>query len=98
MKAPGRIFWWRLGIVVAVLLLWHFASGRLVNPMFISAPLDVLDRLWKLIASGKLAFHAGFTAFHALAGFLLGALAGTVVGVLLGRMQFLAQVLDPFLM
>jgi NitT/TauT family transport system permease protein len=94
----AKVVAWRIAIVVGVFLLWHFASGRLVNPMFISAPLDVLDRLWQLVASGKLAFHAGYTAFHALAGFLLGALAGTVVGVLLGRLQFLARVLDPFLM
>jgi NitT/TauT family transport system permease protein len=94
----GKIFWWRLAIVVGLLLLWHLASGRLVSPMFISAPLDVADRLWELVVSGKLAFHTGYTAFHALAGFLLGALVGTAFGVLLGRMQFLAHVLDPFVM
>ncbi len=94
----GKIFWWRLAIVVGIVMLWHVASGWLVNPMFISAPLDVLDRFWKLVTSGKLAFHAGYTAFHALAGFMLGALVGTAMGVLLGRMQFLAQILDPFLM
>jgi NitT/TauT family transport system permease protein len=94
----ARVIGWRVAIVAAVLLAWHVASGRLVNPMFVSAPLDVMGRLWKLAVDGKLAFHAGYTAFHALAGFVLGAIAGTVVGVLLGRLQFLARVLDPFVM
>lgn len=94
----GRVFWWRIAIVIAFLAAWHWSSGRLVSPLFVSAPLDVLDRLWALVVSGKLAYHASYTAFHAVAGFALGAAAGTAAGVLLGRLQKLAQVLDPFLM
>jgi NitT/TauT family transport system permease protein len=89
---------WRLGIVVAVLVLWQQASGRWVNPLFISSPLEVGERFWDLVTSGRLFYHAGYTALHAIAGFALGAVAGTIVGVALGRWNRLAMVLDPFLM
>lgn len=89
---------WRIGLVLAVIALWQLGSGRWVNPMFISSPVEVAAKLWTLAASGKLAFHALYTAFHALAGFALGAVAGTVAGVVLGRWHKLALVLDPFLM
>lgn len=88
----------RVALVLAVLVIWELVSGRLVSPLFIASPSVVAERLWLLIVSGKLVFHASYTAFHAIAGFALGALAGTVVGVALGRWQYLAQLLDPFLM
>lgn len=94
----GKVWYWRVALIVAVIVVWHFSSGRLVNPLFISAPLDVLDRLWALTISGKLMYHASYTAFHAIAGFALGALVGTVTGIVLGRFQRLALILDPFLM
>jgi NitT/TauT family transport system permease protein len=93
-----RLYLWRALLIIAVIALWQFASGRWVNPLFISSPADVLNRLTALVASGKLAFHASYTALHAIAGFGLGALLGVSVGILLGRLHRLAQLLDPFLM
>lgn len=89
---------WRLGLLVVVLCVWQFASGRLVSPLFISSPADVATKFWALATSGKLFFHASYTAMHALAGFALGAVAGMAVGLALGRLARLAEVLDPFLM
>ncbi len=94
----GSIFWWRIGLAVAFLALWQFSSGRLVNPLFISAPLEVWNHLWVLIVSGKLVYHASYTAFNAIAGFAFGAVIGMAMGVVLGRLHRLAQILDPFLM
>lgn len=88
----------RLGFVAVFLVVWELASGRLVAPLFISSPSDVAAKLWAMAASGKLAYHATYTAVHALAGFALGALAGMAVGMVLGRWNRLAEVLDPFLM
>lgn len=98
MNAGRVVLIWRLMVVLAVLALWEFASGRLVSPFFISSPSDVGAKLWAMIASGKLAFHASYTALHALGGFALGAAAGMSAGMVLGRWQRLAEVLDPFLM
>jgi NitT/TauT family transport system permease protein len=98
MKATRGVVGWRIALVVAVIGLWQLSSGRFVNPLFIASPATVASRLWDLTISGKLIYHASFTAFHALAGFALGAVVGMAAGVLLGRMERLALVLDPFLM
>lgn len=89
---------WRVVLVIAFLVLWEVASGRLVPPLFVSSPSVVAGKLWGLAASGKLAYHASYTAMHALAGFALGAAAGMAAGLALGRWHRLAEVLDPFLM
>jgi NitT/TauT family transport system permease protein len=89
---------WRIAFVVAFLALWELASGRLVPPLFVSSPSVVAAKLWGLVAGGKLAHHASYTAMHALAGFALGAAAGMAAGLALGRWHRVAEVLDPFLM
>lgn len=89
---------WRIAFAIAFLALWELASGRIVPPLFISSPSAIAGKLWMLVASGKLAFHATYTAMHALAGFALGAAAGMVAGLALGRWHRVAEVLDPFLM
>jgi NitT/TauT family transport system permease protein len=89
---------WRVVFVAAVLTLWQLASGRLVAPLFISSPSEVASKLWAMLESGQLLYHASYTAIHTLAGFALGAASGMLAGLLLGRWYRLAEVLDPFLM
>lgn len=99
MKLGGRaILAWRLAFVVAVLALWQFVSGRYVAPLFISSPTEVAGKLWAMLASGQLLYHASFTAIHTLAGFAIGATCGMLAGLVLGRWYRVAEVLDPFLM
>lgn len=98
MSAGRSLLLWRLGLLAGAILVWQLASGTLVSPLFISSPADVAAKFWALVVSGKLVFHASYTAMHALAGFALGAVAGMAAGLALGRMARLAEVLDPFLM
>ena len=98
MKVDWSVQAWRVGLVIGVLGLWELSSGRWINPLFISSPSAVAERFWGLLVSGRLTYHASYTALHAVAGFFLGAILGTVAGVLLGRWTRAATVLDPFLM
>ncbi len=88
----------RVGLLTAILALWEGASGRVVPEFFISRPSAILRKLSGWVMDGSFFYHAGITASEALLGFLLGATAGLVVGVLLGRSRLLAEVLDPFIM
>ncbi|WP_417725109.1 ABC transporter permease [Salipiger sp.] len=88
----------RLAILVAILGLWELASGRLVAEFFLSKPSAIGGVLLRWLSSGDLFFHAAITAFEAFVGFLLGAAIGMVVGLILGRAQRLAAILDPFIM
>ncbi len=69
-----------------------FASGRLMP-----APSRVLATLYGLAASGELWTHISATMGRVLAGFAIGAAAGTVVGALTGASDVARRVLDPTL-
>jgi NitT/TauT family transport system permease protein len=88
----------RLAILAALLGSWQFASGPLIPAFFVSSPTAILSRLWTWIANGQLFFHMSITATEAALGFLFGSLLGIAAGVLLGRREFLARLLDPFIM
>jgi NitT/TauT family transport system permease protein len=88
----------RVLFLVAILLGWQFASGRLVSEFFVSKPSAIIATLLEWISDGSLFFHAAITATEAFAGFALGSFAGIVAGTLLGRAQLLAEIVEPFIM
>ncbi|MBW6418533.1 ABC transporter permease [Celeribacter sp. PS-C1] len=88
----------RLGILAAFLGFWEFASGRLIQKYLISTPSDIAATFWEWLLDGRIFFHAGITAIEAIAGFLLGAFVGMTIGLILGRAEKLAELLNPFIM
>lgn len=76
---------------------WEFSSERFIPAFFISSPSKIAISFWDSVINGNIFFHAGITAIEAAGGFLLGATVGFVVGLILGRQQLIADVLDPFL-
>ena len=95
----GRPTIWALRalLLVAVLGGWELASGRVFEEFFVSRPSAIATVAWGWVLSGRLFHHAVVTITEAVAGFALGGLAGMATGVLLGRLQLLADVLDPFI-
>lgn len=87
----------QIATLVGVLLAWQWASGKMVNPLFISDPLSVLKRLVAWIANGSIFEHAGITLFEAVSGLLIGSVFGIVLGVVLGRAPFIARLLKPYI-
>ncbi len=93
-----RLQLYRCLLAATVIVVWQLASGTLVAEFFISKPTAILDALRKLVVRGNLFFHVGITATEAFVGFILGASAGVIAGVLLGRIHFLADLLQPFIL
>ena len=87
----------QLGIGVALLAAWHLASGRLVDPFFISSPDAVALKLWDWITDGTLWFAFTYTFKAMILGFIIGSLAGFTTGFVLGRSDLLAQLFDPYI-
>lgn len=88
----------RIALLCTLMIIWELAAGTVVPEFFISRPSAIFGRLSEWVMDGSFFYHAGITASEALLGFLLGATVGLFVGVLLGRAQLLAEVLDPFIM
>jgi NitT/TauT family transport system permease protein len=89
---------YRLVLLIVLIAAWQFSSGWLVPEFFISKPSAILSALRDFLLTGNLLFHVGITATEAFTGFILGATAGIVAGVTLGRIRFLADLLQPFIL
>jgi NitT/TauT family transport system permease protein len=88
---------WRLGITVAGLALWEFASGRWIKPFWISSPSAIWAQLSDWVVTGELWLHVQITLTETLLGFVFGAASGIVVGLALGLNKRLAAIIDPFI-
>ncbi|MED4206802.1 ABC transporter permease [Neobacillus mesonae] len=88
----------RLFIIVFTLFIWHFLSGRVIDKFWISSPTDVMQAIYKWTVSGELFYHLSITVQETLLGFIFGALAGGIVGFLLGRWTYGAKIFEPFIM
>jgi len=87
---------WAL-LLVIILGLWQVASGRWVDPFWISSPVRVIARLVDWIVSGTLWPHLLTTVLEAVTGFLVGASLSLVFGLALGMLPRVYKVLSPFL-
>lgn len=87
----------RIVFLACLIIVWQFISGRYVNPLFISSPLAVWERLYGWIGDGTLWFHTEITLEETLLGLFFGLVSGILVGFFLGLQQTLARALDPFI-
>lgn len=82
---------------VVFLAFWQWASGRLIDPFFVSSPSAVFGKLWTWTINGELYRHLSITLYATAIGFLIGSAIGFGLGLLFGKFAFLAEVLDPYI-
>ena len=87
----------RILVGIALLAFWQFSSGRLIDPLFVSAPNLVGLRLWRWILDGTLWSNLSVTLYATALGFIIGALVGFVLGLVFGRYQTVADIFDPYI-
>jgi NitT/TauT family transport system permease protein len=79
---------------------WQIAAERhlhfgLVTFQNIPAPSEVLPALLNLLQSPKVGSHVGNSLYRVFAGFLSATLAGIVLGLVIGRSRWAADLLQP---
>jgi NitT/TauT family transport system permease protein len=105
--------WWRrrsvivgmqLAILVFVLVVWELGARTrydeehfLIDPFLWSRPLRIWTRILEWIGDGTILRNVFTTLYEAAVGFVLGVAAGVVAGFLLGRSDFWARVLRPYI-
>jgi NitT/TauT family transport system permease protein len=92
-----KLFLSRLVLIAALLAFWEIAALTFADEFFISRPSVVATKFVELALSGRLFLHGGITALETLFGFVAGAAAGIAAGLVLGRNEWLARLLDPIL-
>lgn len=77
--------------------IWQFLSTVVFNPFLIPPPLEVIRTAIPMMASGEILADVSISMVRVLVGFASGSLAGVVMGVLLGRIRLLHDLLDPII-
>lgn len=71
--------------MLVVLVLWQIAgSANLINPLFLPSPLAIARATWKLMMSGDLWRHLAWSTMRIGSGWLIGTIAGVIVGFAIG--------------
>ena len=74
--------WIALALVIG---LWQLAgSAALVNPLFLPAPSAIAVAIYKLAVSGALWQHVSYSVMRIGTGWILGTVAGVIVGFAIG--------------
>lgn len=87
----------RILVGIAIVAIWEYASGRWIEPLFISSPSRVSTRLWRWTVTGQLWNHLSITLYATAIGFAIGSSVGFVFGILFGRFKTIADVFDPYI-
>jgi NitT/TauT family transport system permease protein len=88
----------QLGMVVAFLLVWQLAvEQKWVSAFLVGSPAGIFSKLLEAVNNGSLWADTKITVGEAVAGFLIGSLAGSFLGLSLWYSAFFARVVEPFI-
>ena len=83
--------------LVIAFLTWQLLSSVFFNPFLIPPPLEVLRTAIPMLISGEIFADVSISMSRILVGFVTGSAAAIVLGVLLGRLRLLHDLLDPII-
>ncbi|WP_420997688.1 ABC transporter permease [Cupriavidus sp. 30B13] len=94
--------WGRSAIQVAAmaLFLWVWQLGAdigWVSSFMVGSPAEIYKALARGMASGDLLRDSGYTLMESILGFVIGTLAGSVLGLALWYSPFIARLTEPFI-
>lgn len=88
----------RIVLLVLIFALWELAASmKWIDPFIMSQPSRILKTIVTLSRDGSLFLHTGITVYETILGFLSGTILGTIIAVILWWSDFIAKVLDPYL-
>ncbi len=84
--------------VVIVIAIWEIVvRWRGIAPIFLPAPSSIAYYLWQMIADGTMEFNLGVTLLRIFVGFLLAAVTGIALGLLMGMSRIVYRVADVWI-
>jgi ABC-type nitrate/sulfonate/bicarbonate transport system permease component len=86
------------GSLIAILLLWMFATNRgAISDFLLPSPAAVLARMGDDLQSGDLLSSLTLTLENAGIGYLIAIFSGTVLGILMARVTLVKWFFDPLI-
>ena len=78
--------------LLALAIIWEVVARVTdASPILLPRVFSILEAIWDGLASGFLLQHIGWTTFRLFAGFTLGASLGILLGLMSGRIRWLAD-------
>ena len=88
----------RIFSILALAVAWEVAArSGAFTPYMLPALSAVLERIWSDLITGDLLINTGVTLYRALTGFLIGAVAGIVLGMAICRNRLANWFFDPII-
>lgn len=87
-----------LAVVTPVILIlgWEItARFGIVDGRIFSPPSTILERMWEMLKDGSLLAHTWATTRRLLIGFIIGALSGIAVGLIMGVVRPIRAAVEP---
>jgi len=85
------------GVLLLVLIIWQALwSAHKLSPLFMSGPSAIAIRFWDDLLHGHLLQDFAYSGKNFVIGFVLAAVAGIVLGVLIGWYKKLEMITAPF--
>ncbi|MGA0569083.1 ABC transporter permease [Variovorax sp. VNK109] len=104
---------WQIGLLVVVLVAWHWASRNQNVAFFMGEPIKVLGRVWSwfmpfgfgesalfpdgLPGNANIYVHLGVTLLETMLAFGIGTVLGLVFGLWLALAPTASAILDPYI-
>jgi NitT/TauT family transport system permease protein len=74
-----------ISIPIIIFCLWQVVSYlKIVSPLFLPQPIDVMLSLYHSLFSGTMFLDIGYTLYRVLVGFAIGTIVGVPLGLLMG--------------
>jgi len=84
--------------VVIFLVAWEvLVRWRGIAAIFLPPPSSIALYLWRMIADGSMEYHLAVTLLRIFAGFLVAAVAGIALGLLMGMSRIVFRVADVWI-
>jgi NitT/TauT family transport system permease protein len=81
--------------IMIFVLAWELVvRWRGIAPIFLPAPTSIAIQMCQMIVGGTMEFHLGVTLLRIFAGFLVAAVTGIALGLLMGMSRIVSRIAD----
>lgn len=96
-QAFDPVWLYRALFLLILLGAWQAASGRVIDPFWVSSPTAIGATLVKWMQTGLLERHLLVTFKETITGFVFGATSGVLLALVVGSSDIARRTIDPFL-